>query len=57
MRHFIGSLWIARWSASWAISITFVSSGEFLGPMQEMRMKFKHPGILARPEGLRNFVF
>ena len=31
--------------------------GEFLGPMQEMRMKFKHLGIVARPERLRNLVF
>ena len=37
--------------------ITFVSSGEFLGPMQEMGMKFKHLGIVARPRTLRNLVW
>ena len=34
--------------------ITCVSLGEFLGPMQEMRMKLKHLGIVARPRTLRN---
>ena len=37
--------------------ITCVSLGEFLGPMQEMGMKFKHLGVVARPERLRNLVF
>ena len=41
---------------SW-LKITFVSSGEFLGPMQEMRIKFKHLGIVARSRTLRNLVF
>ena len=31
--------------------------GEFLGPMQEMGVKFKHLGVMARPERLRNLVF
>ena len=31
--------------------------GEFLGPMQEMGMKFKHLGVVAQPERLRNLVF
>ena len=31
--------------------------GEFLGPMQEMGIKFKHLGIVARPERLRNLGF
>ena len=38
-------------------NITYVSSGEFLGPMQEMGVKFKHLGVVARPERLRNLVF
>ena len=33
-----------------------VSLGEFLGPMHEMGMKFKHLGIVARPRTLRNLV-
>ena len=37
--------------------ITCVSLGEFLGHMQELGMKFKHLGVLARPERLRNLVF
>ena len=36
---------------------TCMSLGEFLGPMQEMGMKFKHLGVMARPEILRNLVF
>ena len=36
--------------------ITYVSSSEFLGPMQKMRIKFKHLGIVARPRTLRNLV-
>ena len=31
-------------------------SGEFLGLVQEMGMKFKHLGIVARPRTLRNVV-
>ena len=31
--------------------------GEFLGPMQEMGMKFKHLGVVTRPGTLRNLVF
>ena len=34
----------------------YVSLGECLGPMQEMGMNFKHLGIMARPETLRNLV-
>ena len=34
-----------------------MSLGKFLGPMQEMRMKFQHLGVVARPETLRNLVF
>ena len=37
--------------------ITCVSLGEFLGPMQEMGMKFKHLGVVARPERLRKLIF
>ena len=37
--------------------ITGMSLGEFLGPMQEMGMKFKHLGVMNRPERLRNLVF
>ena len=37
--------------------ITCVSLGEFLGPMQEMGMKFKHLGVVAQPRKLRNLVF
>ena len=33
-----------------------VSTGEFLGPMQEMRIKLKHMGIMAWPRTLRNLV-
>ena len=33
-----------------------MSLGEFLGPMQEMGMKFKHLGIMDRPRTLRNLV-
>ena len=33
-----------------------MSLGECLGPMQEMGMNFKHLGIVARPETLRNLV-
>jgi hypothetical protein len=33
-----------------------VSLGECLGPMQEMGMNFKHLGIVARAETLRNLV-
>ena len=40
--------------AGW--KITCVSSGKFLGPMQEMGMKFKHLGVVARLETLRNLV-
>ena len=40
---------------SW--KITCVSLGEFLGPMQEMGMKFQHLGVVARPGILRNLVF
>ena len=39
---------------SW--KIIYVYLGEFLGPMQEVRMEFKHLGILARPETSRNLV-
>ena len=31
--------------------------GEFIGPMQERGMKFKHLGVVARPGTLRNLVF
>ena len=41
--------------AGW--KITCVSSGKFLGPMPEMGMKFKHLGVMARSERLRNLVF
>ena len=41
--------------AGW--KITCVSSGKFLGPMPEMGMKFKHLGVMARLETLRNLVF
>ena len=41
--------------ASW--KITSVSSGKFLGPMQEMGMKFKILGVVAGLETLRNLVF
>ena len=44
-----------RWQVVW--KITCVSLGEFLGPMQEMGVKFKHLGIVARSERLRNLVF
>ena len=37
--------------------ITCLSLGEFLGPMQEMAMKFKHLGIVAWLVTLRNLVF
>ena len=37
--------------------ITCVSLGEFIGPMQEMGMKFKHLGVVAWPGTLRNLVF
>ena len=37
--------------------ITCVSLGEFIGPMQEMGMKFKHLGVVARLGTLRNLVF
>ena len=33
-----------------------MSSGEFLGPMEEMRIKLKHLGIVAQPRTLRNLV-
>ena len=33
-----------------------MSLGEFIGPMQEMGMKFKHLGVVARPGTLRNLV-
>ena len=33
------------------------SLGEFLSRMQEMGMKFKHLGVVARSERLRNLVF
>ena len=33
-----------------------MSLGECLGPMQEMGMNFRHLGIVARPETLRNLV-
>ena len=36
--------------------ITCVSLVEFLGLMEEMRMKFKHLGIMAWPRTLRNLV-
>ena len=35
--------------------ITCVSLGEFIDPMQEMGMNFKHLGVVAHPERLRNF--
>ena len=38
------------------LKITCVSLGEFIGPMQEMGMKFKHLGSVARPITLRYFV-
>ena len=31
--------------------------GEFIGPMQEIGMKFKHLDVVARPGTLRNLVF
>ena len=31
--------------------------GEFLVPMQDMGVKFKHLGVVAQPERLRNLVF
>jgi len=34
-----------------------VSLGACLGPMQEMRMNYKHLGVVARPQTLRNLVF
>ena len=34
-----------------------MSLGEFIGRMQEMGMKFKHLGIVARLGTLRNLVF
>ena len=34
-----------------------MSLGEFIGPMQEMGMKFKHLGMVARSGTLRNLVF
>ena len=34
-----------------------MSLGECIGPMQEMRMKFKHLDVVAQPERLRNLVF
>ena len=37
--------------------ITCVSSGKFLGSMQEMGMKFKILGVVAGLETLRNLVF
>ena len=40
---------------SW--KITCVSSGKFLGSMQEMGMKFKILGVVAGLETLRNLVF
>ena len=33
-----------------------MSLGQFIGPMQEMGMKFKHLGIMARPRTFRNLV-
>ena len=33
-----------------------MSLGEFIGPMQEMGMEFKHLGVLAWPETSRNLV-
>ena len=33
-----------------------MSLGEFVGPMQEMGMEFKHMGGVARPGTLRNLV-
>ena len=40
---------------SW--KIIYVSLGEFLGPMQEMGMKFKHLGVVARPEKIEKLGF
>ena len=40
---------------SW--KIIYVYLGEFLGPMEEMGVKFKHLGVVAQPEKLRNLVF
>ena len=37
--------------------ITCVSLGEFIGPMQEMGMRLKHLGFVARSGTLRNLVF
>ena len=34
-----------------------VSLGEFLGPMQEMGVKFKHLGVVARPEKIEKLGF
>ena len=34
-----------------------MSLGEFQGPMQEIGMKLKHLGVVARLERLRNLVF
>ena len=39
---------------SW--KIIFVYLGELLGPMEEVGMEFKHLGVLARLETLRNLV-
>ena len=40
---------------SW--KIFYVYLGELLGPMEEVGMEFKHMGVLARRERLRNLVF
>ena len=34
-----------------------MSFGEFIGPTQEMGMKFKHLGVVAWSRTLRNLVF
>ena len=34
-----------------------MSLGKFLGPVQEMGVKFKHLGVVARLERFRNLVF
>ena len=44
-------------SAPKLVEKTHVSSGKFLGSMQEMGMKFKILGVVAGLETLRNLVF
>ncbi len=56
-RYLHSATWILIRNQSTIHYLKAWSLGKFVGPMQEMGMKFKIPGVVAGLETLRNLVF